>query len=501
MAVYPNFKHGAYGVINAQGVPTARTGEGNQAIVYIGTAPVGQTEGGAERVNVPVLVRNFAEARKLFGYSDDWAKYTLCEAMYAHFELGGVGPLVFINVLDPATHKTVAASTASLTPANGRVIIASAEDVIIDTITVVSGSTTLTKGTHYNVEYNYDKNTVIISEASSGALGTSALTITYYKAAPEDVAASDVVGTSDGYGVNTGVYAVKNVYNKTGYIPAYLLAPGFSSLPAVHAALAANASGVNNHWNAWIFADIPIVDSLGAAVTIATAPSWKGNNGYTLDNESVFYPLAKGTDGKTYHLSVLNAVAFQSGLTENSGVPYMSGSNVPSPIIADLYFGASAGSVVASDDIISAALNANGINSAAYVGGRWVVWGMFAASYSQDNATNVNVFDTARMMLNYLTNDFQHRRNVDVDKPMPINTLRMIVAEEQARLDALIGIGALTYGKVRIDGSKEARADVYQGGFTVLFDITTTPLAKHLTAKANWTDKGFEVYFAAMEEE
>ena len=134
MAVYPNFKHGAYGVINAQGVPTARAGEGNQAIVYIGTAPVGQTEGGAERVNVPVLVRNFAEARKLFGYSDDWAKYTLCEAMYAHFELGGVGPLVFINVLDPATHKTVAASTASLTPANGRVIIASAEDVIIDTI-------------------------------------------------------------------------------------------------------------------------------------------------------------------------------------------------------------------------------------------------------------------------------------------------------------------------------------------------------------------------------
>ena len=188
-------------------------------------------------------------------------------------------------------------------------------------------------------------------------------------------------------------------------------------------------------------------------------------------------------------------------LIQNDGIPYMTGSNTPVKIVEDLYFGEAVTGRVYNDEVINRCLNANGINSAAYVGGQWVIWGMFAGSYSQETGTSINVFDTCLMMLYYLTNDFQHRRNIDIDKPMPINRLKSIVAEEQERVDALLGIGALTFGKVQLDGSREARSDVYSGDFRILFNVTNTPLAKSLTGIANWTPDGFEVYFAAMDEE
>ena len=65
-------------------------------------------------MNKPILVTDIAQARKALGYSEDWGKYTLCEAMHAHFELGGVGPLVLINVLDPERHKAAQGGTRSL---------------------------------------------------------------------------------------------------------------------------------------------------------------------------------------------------------------------------------------------------------------------------------------------------------------------------------------------------------------------------------------------------
>ncbi|MBQ6257927.1 MAG: hypothetical protein IJJ60_15145 [Clostridia bacterium] len=495
MAEYPDFKHGTYGEVIADGLGISGNGKTKQAIVYIGTAPVNQVEGGAKNVNKPILLKNIADAKKYLGYSDDWAKYTLCEAMHVHFELNGVGPLVFINVLDPAVHIAATGGSATLTPVNGRVTVANAEDAILDSLAI----TGKTKGTHYTAVYDYTKKAIIISEKTSGALGTSALSITWSKVDPAAVTEADLIGTTDDYGLNTGIFAVRNVYNATGYIPSFLLAPGFSNIPNVHNALYVNSQKIGGHWNAWMFVDMPILDTSGNAITLANAPTWKVSNGYNKDNESVFFPLAKGTDGKTYHLSVLNAANFQALLYQNNGVPYMTGSNTTCAIIQDLYFSENVTGRVYTDDIINRCLNANGINSAAYVGGRWVIWGMFAGSYNQDDATTINVNDTCLMMLYYLTNDFQHRRNVDIDKPMPINDLKTMVAEEQSRVDALLGIGALTYGKVQLDASKEARADVYSGDFRILFNVTNTPLAKSLTAIANWTADGYEVYFAAMD--
>lgn len=490
-----DYKHGAYSVIQAVGSRVADESQG--AIVYVGTAPVHNVEGGAENVNVPIVVNNIAEARKYFGYSEEWDKYTLCEVMHVHLENKGVSPLVFINVLDPATHKADEAGTVSKTPENGRITIPAAQDIILDSIVVKAGETEKVKNADYAIAYNIEKKTIVITELNSGALGTTALSITYDTIDATTVTEADVIGSSDGLGLNTGIFAIKNVYQITGYIPSYLACPGFSSVPAVHAAMYQNSVKVNGHWDVYMFVDLPIVNG-ETALTLDTAKTFKNGNGYTKENETVFFPLAQGTDGNIYHLSVLAAANFQELLLAQDGIPYKTASNTDCSLIENLYLGASSTGRVYDDSIINEKLNKNGIASAAYVGGRWAIWGCHSADYDQENGDQINVAETNRMMLYYISNDFQHRRTPDVDKPMTANDLQTIIAEEQTRIDALLNIGALTHGEVTLNADAQAKSDIMNGDYSFLFDITTTPLAKSLTAIVNWTDEGFVTYFESM---
>lgn len=493
------YLHGAYGLINAVGNRTADRSLG--AIVYVGTAPVNQIEGGANYVNTPVLVNNIAEAKKYFGYSEDWASFTLCEAMYTHLEQKGVGPLVLINVFDPSTHKASTKTSLSLTPANGRVTVPAAELVIVDTLTVASGQTAKVKGTDYEVSYNSTTRVLTISELAPGALGTTALTVEYYAATPSTVTAAEVIGSTDGYGTNTGIYAVKSVYQATGMVPAFLAAPGWSDIPEVNTAMCDIAVKINKHWDAYVFADMPIVyDS--TAVTMATAVTFKNAHGYNRENETVYFPMVLGTDGRHYHISTLAAANFQELMLDRDGIPYRSASNTPAPVIQSLYLGEDSLNKVIDDEVINEALNKNGIASAAFTGGRWVIWGAHSADYSQSaDRSIISVAETNRMMLYYLSNDFQARRPISVDQPMTANDLETIVSEEQTRVDALVKIGALLYGEVAVNATAMTDADIVNGDFSFSFNITTTPLAKSLTAIVNWTDTGFVTYFSNTAEE
>lgn len=553
------YLHGAYGVINTVGNKVADESQG--AIVYIGTAPVQNVAGGDKNVNKPILVRNMAEARKYLGYSDSWTDYTLCEAMYVHFQNKGVGPLIMINVLDPAKHRAltektvgktpsdgaftitdaenillstlvvgtktegtdytvaydsdtkvitvtektagalgsleltvtyseVTVTTVSKTPSNGVITIAEAERIILDSVAVA----TKTKGTDYSVSYDTDRKRITIRELSSGALGSSALSITYKTVNPASVTSDDVIGTTDGLGENTGIYAIKDVYTVTGYIPAFLAAPGFSSVPAIHEVMYQNSRKINGHWDAYMFVDIPIAYN-DTDVTLDTAVTFKTTNKYNRENETVYFPLAEDTDGKIYHISVLAAANFQELLNDNDGIPYRTASNTPCPIIKNLYMGAGNTGRVYDDSIINEKLNKNGIASAAFVGGQWVIWGAHSADYDQTTQDYINVSETNRMMLYYISNDFQERRTADVDKVLTTNDIRAIVSDEQTRLDALININALCFGTVSLSASEDAASDIINGDWTFEFNVTTTPQARSLTAIVSWTEDGFVTFF------
>ena len=173
MYTLPDYRHGAYGMTELAGAKIAA--QSQNAIVIVGTAPVNTVSGGEKNVNRPIAVQNMAEAKKFFGYSDQWADYTLCEAMHVFFDLNGVGPLVLINVLDPVKHKADQKTTASLTPANGRITIAAAGNIIMDSVSV-DGKT---KGTDYSMNYSPDRAILTIAEVTPGALGSEELSVSY----------------------------------------------------------------------------------------------------------------------------------------------------------------------------------------------------------------------------------------------------------------------------------------------------------------------------------
>ena len=493
-----DYIHGAYGLIEDSG--NRVSDQSRSAIVIVGTAPVHQlplATGETYNVNRPTLVRNIAEAKAAFGWSDDWASFTLCEAMHYFFEVKGVGPLILINVLDPtkAAHKAASASSASKTPVNNIVTLTGMDKAILESFTVTAGSTEKTKGTDYTIAYNSAKQTVTITGITD--LGSSALTIGYTDIKPSGVTSSDVIGSSDGVGTNSGLYAVKSVYQATGMVPAYLMAPGFAETPAIHEAMHTVSRKVSGHWDMWMFTDIPLVDN-NTAITLSTAATWKASNGYNKENESVYFPMVTGTDKKHYHLSVLAAANFLELLRENEDIPYHSPSNTEAAIIQNLYLGSGTENRMYDDEIINNKLNKHGINSAAFVGGRWAIWGPHAADYDTDNENSVNVAETNRMMLFYISNDFQARRTINVDKPMTKNDIASIVAEEQMRLDGLKASGALIYGEAAVSSSGYIEnSDVLKGDYAFDFRVTATPLAKSLTAVVIWAEDGFATYYAA----
>lgn len=495
------YLHGAYGDQQANGIRVTADGQG--VVVLVGTAPVHNLlpdEDGNWNVNKPILVNDMADARRYFGYSDEWDKYTLCEAMHVFFDLNGVGPLVLINVLDPKTHKATTATTVTKTPANGRITVAGAGDIILDSIKVsTTGESPVekVKGTDYDVSYNSDKKVITIFELVSGALGTAALTVEYYKATPGDVTAATVIGSTDNLGTNTGLYAIKSVYTLCNVIPAYFMAPGWSEVPEVHGAMAQISRKINGHWDAWMFTDMPIASG-GTPIALNAAKTWKDGNGYTNFNETVCFPMILGTDGNHYHMSLIRAANHLALLAENDGIPYHTASNTAAGIIANLWLGAASTGKIFDDEIINENLNKNGICSAAFVGGRWVLWGAHAASYDQDNGDNINVAETNYMMLFYLSNDFQARRPRDVDKPLTANDIESILSEEQGRLDALRKIGALTYGEAILNADEIAKSDMYNGDYLFTFNVTTAPIAKSLKVLVNWVEDGYATYFEAL---
>lgn len=139
--------------------------------VYFGVAPVHQLESYEGKTNVPILLDGASEAVSKIGYSLLWDDYSLSEAVFAHFmRVDAVGPIVVINVLDPAKHRASSDTTATLTFANGKAEIAD-DKAILSTITL----TGKTKGTDYTVEANDDGTAVIVRDLT-GTMTTAAVT-------------------------------------------------------------------------------------------------------------------------------------------------------------------------------------------------------------------------------------------------------------------------------------------------------------------------------------
>ncbi len=491
-----SYKHGNYGEILDSQTSDAQSVE--TAAACIGTAPVNLVRGYADLdiVNMPVKVSNMTEARKYFGYSDDWDSFTLCEAMAEHFDntVHNVGPVYFVNVLDPDTHRSSTQTSETLTVSKRKAEIESS-DIILDTFVIAD----MAEDVDYSLTYDFNRGvlTVKLLDTTSTA---SELSCTYYTVDASMVEYTDIIGAETDAGAYTGLYSLKLMMQYCGVVLNLLAAPGWSQIPAVYKAMVEIVQKLNGHWDGFINADIPLEDSDGNAIsTLAAAEEWKEENEYTSEYSKVYWPKVKDASGRVFHLSSVGQATMLYTDLQNDGVPFESPSNKEIMATAQ-YFGAESTSR-GFDQETANELNECGITTACYWGGKWVLWGPHTAAYTYegDQAGTVDaraVFEVNIRMLEHITNSFQIDHGTKIDAPMTLAMKDTILNEEIEKLDILKSKGALIGSPtVEFLESENPTSDMMDGDFVWNFTVTNTPPFKSGTAKVCYTDEGFASYF------
>lgn len=486
------YKHGTYGEF-AESISGVSTQSGTLA-VYVGTAPVNLIQGYADAgvVNAPVLLNDFNAVKRLMGYSPNWAGFTLCEAFKVHFDnpSGNAGPIVAINVLDPATHKKSTQTTKQLTFVNKRATIAS-DTIVLDTILLADK----VKGTDFTVDYDFTAGQVILTDVSDEGISGS-INVTFDEVDLEKVTKTEIIGGVTSGGVYSGLGCVDLVYPEINFIPNLIAAPGWSEDKDVYNAMVTAGTKINGHWDAFVSADIPIKDGGSTPVdTIEKAIKWAGENSYINERTKIFWPQAALTFGGIAHGSTLYVWRQLLVDANHNGIPMETASNKDVPV-SKQYFGADSTNR-GFDQTRANDLNAKGISTVVYWGGRWGLWGGHTAAYEFGAVTDKRViFDNNIRMMMYITNSFQQEWAMDIDEPMTQAKADSIKAREQEKADALVAVGALIGApEVLFLESENSTAELAEGNFVWDFAATPTPQFKSGTMRMAYTDKGFNSYF------
>lgn len=483
------YLYGAYGKLGqtiAQSAVQAGT-----TPVYVGTLPVNLIRGFAnlDIVNYPVKLSNLTNAQQAVGYSDDWESFSLCEVLDAHFnnKKGNIGPIYVINVLDPATHKKAEKTTIQLAFSNGKATIKS-DTIILDTLALEEK----VEGIDFAIDYNFTKGMVMIS--SVGEKITGSIAASYEEVDTSLITSEDIIGGVTANGEYSGLGAITLLYQEHFAVCNLIGAPGWSEDPEVYAAMITAATQINGHWDAFVCADIPLSNA-----TIAAALAWKEENGYTHERSKVFWPMAKDTFGKIYHLSTMAIVEFMRADFSHDSIPMETCGNKEIPV-AGQYFGA--GSTNRGfDQVQSKELTAHGVSTCVFWGGNWVLWGDHTAAYTYGADIDPrSIFDVSIRMLFHITNGFQREWGTEIDKPFTKQLRDRIINKEQEKLDAYVAIGALIgEPKVLFLESNNSTTDMMNGDFRWDIPVTPTPPLKSATVYVAYTDAGFSAYFSDEE--
>lgn len=477
--------HGAYGQFDKSiGLVPVAT---DTIPVYVGVAPVNLARGykGLGVVNAPMRLLNMGAVQANFGYSDDWTKFTLCEAFKIHFanDIQNVGPVVAINILDPETHKKTEATTQPLTFVNGRATITS-DTIILDTL-VLAGKV---EGTDFSIDYDFTKGQVIIDSLGDDITGE--VNATFNEVDPSKITIEDIIGGVTASGVYTGLGCVGLVYPQLGLIPNIICCPSYSHNIDVYKAMLQAGTNINGHWDAVINVDLDI----NGTDTIAKAIKKKDDSDYSSERAKVYWPMWQLKDGTVYHLSSIATWLMCQVDGTHKGVPMESPSNKEIPA-GRQYFGADSTNK-GYDQQTSNQLNEAGITTGIYWAGKNVLWGPHTAAYRyglvDDGRT---IFDVSIRMMMHITNDFQREHADKIDSPMTKALADSIRIREQEKLDAYVAQGALIGEPViEFKDSENPSTQLMEGDFVWNIKQTPTPPFKSGTVKVAYTDAGFSVY-------
>lgn len=322
------YNHGIRIQENPTSIPTPVKTEAGVP-VFFGTAPINLLADPSTAVNKLILCNTFAEAQEKLGYSDDYDSYTLCAAMDAMFKAFGVGPAVFVNVLDPsdADHTDTYTETITLVNKIGK---GTSKGVLLGTTLSVTDSSdvALTIDTDYTVELDSDGYPVFnVTKA-----GVTGIKVSGKKLKASGVTDADVVGTyNSSTGVATGIQLTDRIYAELGVLPALLVAPGYSKSATVGLALSEKAGKVAGRFRCECVIDIDA--SASGAKVYSNVETVKNTNGFLNNNMILVWPMVKYAGKKMPYSAIYTAMTIYTDIN-NDQVPSLSPSNKPIKVSA-----------------------------------------------------------------------------------------------------------------------------------------------------------------------
>lgn len=398
--------------------------------VVIGTAPVNLAKEPYKAANVPMLCNSFAECVKNLGYSDDFEKYTLCASMHASFQIFAVAPVVFINVLDPSKHVKTSESK-QYTVADGQILIGE-EGILLDTITAKAGEIVLAADTDYVASFN-DAGYVILTMLAGGAgEAAQAVNVEYKSIDPTMVTKDDIVGGYNSVtGAETGIEAVRQVYPRFGYTAGLLLAPGWSQIPEVGAALALKNEGLNG-----VFYSESLIDLDTKTVKkYADCKAAKESSGYLDKHMIVLWPMVQVNDRKLPLSAVYGALVAYTDAS-NDDVPNLYPSNKLLKVTGAVLYD---GTEVVLDQQQANTLNGQGIVTVLNDSG-WKAWGNNTACYP--NVTDPkDRWIACRRFFSWWANSFMLTYKSRVDSPANKRLIETICDTENIRGNSYVAQG------------------------------------------------------------
>ena len=191
-----NYKHGIRTSRQATAISIPVTSDGCIQCV-VGTAPVNLAADPYDTVNKPFACLKKEDAVTALGYCNDFKNYTLCQSIYATFNIFAVAPLILINVLNPKKH--VKASVSKTYTVEGGNIVIDEEGILLDQLNIANegGTTTYKADLVYVASFSSD-GTVTVSIVKTGAAKSEkSLKASFVQLDPSAVTYEDVIGSID----------------------------------------------------------------------------------------------------------------------------------------------------------------------------------------------------------------------------------------------------------------------------------------------------------------
>lgn len=442
--------------------------------IIVGTAPVNQLANPAAAVNTPLYVSTYKEAVAAVGWSSDFAKYTLCEAISANFQVVGTAPIVVINVLDPANMKHITALDETSVQVNDGVAEIDKVGILLEKLVVKKDDTTLTADVDYIASFN-DDGTVSLALINGGAGdGATTLTVSGSILDASKVTADDIVGgVNAATGAETGLEVVRQVHPKLSKAPGILLAPRFSKNAQVCAALQAKCRKINGLFNAVCFIDLDC--SADGAQKYTDVAEQKTKQTATSREAYALWLYVKV--GETvYSGSSMAAAATVYNDSQNGDRPVASPSNVTIPISAACL---EDGTEVLMDQEQGTFLNDLGIATFIRSGTDFVIWGNETAAYPK-NTDPKDMFLCIRRFFNYAWTSFVLDNMSKLDKPMNPKRLQSIIDSENMKGSKYVSEEACASYRMVADTEKNTAAELVAGHYHFCLYCTPFPPLKQV---------------------